>query len=161
MRTSMSLAMAAALTFTISVVHAEPCSSTSDCTAAPAAPPQVIVVESSRTPTRMRSIPLFVTGVVLDTIGAAGVGLGIGAIVMGASYDCDGADRFGESTACRFSTLALGAVGAGAIAVGGVFLGIGIPLTAAGATSVPDIKKATAMPSVRIAGAGGSLEWKF
>lgn len=112
----------------------------------------------------MRSIPLFVTGIVLDTIGGAATAAGVGLLV--ASPDCARSD---PSTAngytvvrdygCGLSSTLVDLAGIGALAGGAVFLAIGIPLTVSGARSVPET--ASAVPTVRIGANGGALTWRF
>lgn len=117
-------------------------------------------------PTRMRSIPVFVTGIFFDVIGGAATAAGVGLLV--ASPDCK---RNDYSTAngytalrdygCGVSSTILDLAGIGALAGGAIFLAIGIPLTVSGGRSVPDVEKASAVPNVRVGANGGSLTWKF
>ena len=86
----------------------------------------------SETPTKMRSIPLFATGVVFDVVGAAATATGVG--ILAASRDC------GPQLACSVSGTLIDLAGIAALAGGAVFLAIGIPLTVVGARSVPDVQ---------------------
>jgi hypothetical protein len=140
MRFLLSLASFVAVLLAASFARAEPCVQAVDCTQA--------------TPTRMRSIPLFVTGIVLDVAGGAGVAAGAGLIAAG--NDCTG-----TAAGCGVANAVLDIAGIGALAGGAVLLAIGIPLTAVGAASVPDVKSSSAVPKVRVSGTGGVLEWSF
>ncbi|MBX3193248.1 MAG: hypothetical protein KF819_40060 [Labilithrix sp.] len=137
MRTLLRITSLFVVFFFASFARAEACTPSDDCVSA--------------VPTRMRSVPLFVTGIVLDVIGAAGVAGGAGLIAAG--NDC------ASGPGCAAANLTLDVAGIGALAGGAVFLAIGIPLTVAGGASVPDV--GSAGPRLRLAGAGGSLEWRF
>ena len=99
------------------------------------------------TPTKMRSVPVFVTGVVFDVVGAAAAAAGVGIVV--ASHDC------GPCACCAVTGTVVDLVGIAAMAGGAIFLAIGIPLTAVGATSVPDL------PAKSGRGSGSGLVWTF
>jgi len=105
----------------------------------------------------MRSIPLFVTGVFFDVLAGAAFGSGLGLVI--AAGDVDGCDS-GRNGFCGVSRGLVVLGGAGLLAIGGAFAGIGVPLTVAGAKSVPD-ERASLVPRVRVGGASGSLEWRF
>ena len=104
----------------------------------------------------MRSIPLFVTGVVLDVAGGAAVAGGAG-LIAASSHCGPDATRGG----CAVAGTMLDIAGVAALVGGAVILAIGIPLTVVGATSVPDVKSGAAPPRVRIGGRGGLLSGTF
>jgi hypothetical protein len=118
--------------------------------AAPAAsadePPCVTpcVTEPAPTPMKMRSIPVFATGIFFDVIGGAATAGGLGVIL--ASHDC------GPQVSCSVAGTLVDLVGIAAIAGGAIFLSIGIPLTIVGGKSVPDVKKT---------GPSSPLVWTF
>lgn len=133
----------AVLTHAQSAQAEPPARSAGECVQTPAPRPCV----GEATSTRMRSVPLFVTGIVFDVIGAAGFSTGAGLLLAGG---------FCSNPACVLVDLA----GVAAMGASAVFLAIGIPLTVAGATSVPDVGS-SAMPTVRFAGTSGSMAWSF
>lgn len=170
MKSLLTLASASAFVLaTASDAHADP---QVPCVDGVCVAPAPVVYETRHeardkpVPTRMRSIPVFVTGVVFDVIGGAATAAGVGLLV--ASPDCN---RYDASTAngysvlrdygCGVSSTIIDLAGIGALAGGAIFLAIGIPLTASGARSVPDVEKASAIPAVRVGATGGSLTWKF
>ncbi|MDB4937008.1 MAG: hypothetical protein JWP87_3980 [Labilithrix sp.] len=102
--------------------------------------------------THMRSIPLFVTGVVFDVAGGAATAGGIGLLAAGAS-SCHRDTDAGCATAGTLISLA----GVVAIVGGSALLAIGIPLTVVGATAVPDAKASRSSPRVRLGGSGLAL----
>lgn len=93
----------------------------------------------------MRSIPVFVTGVFFDVVGAAAIAGGTGVVL--ATHECGA--RVGCSAAATLVDLA----GVAAMAGGAILLAIGIPLTAVGAKSVPDVPARAA--------SGRGLVWTF
>lgn len=103
------------------------------------------VTESQATPTKMRSAPVFVTGVFFDVVGAAALAAGTGIVVAG--HECD------PSVSCSVGGTLVDLVGIAAMAGGAIFLAIGIPLTVVGATSVPDLPAK--------GGRGNGLVWTF
>lgn len=161
-----SLSSAFAVLAMTSLAHADPsgCNDEGLCVAPP--PPKPVVYEPSRpkpTPTRMRSIPVFVTGIVFDVIGGAATAAGVGLLV--ASPDCPKSASTVyagyANVGCSMSSTLVDLAGIGALTGGAIFLAIGIPLTVSGARSVPDVDKASAVPVVRVGATGGSLTWKF
>src|SRR4051794_31050626 len=93
--------------------------------------------------TKMRSVPVFVTGVVLDVVGAAAFAGGTGVVL--ATHDC------GTQISCSAGGTLIDIAGVAAMAGGAILLAIGIPLTVVGATSVPDMPSKT--------GKAGGLVW--
>jgi len=159
MRSLFAFAGAAALLTATATASAEPpCGA--DCVSSPVAVPPRAPEASVPTPTRMRSIPVFATGIVLDVIGAAGVGTGIG--FLAASPDCRPyQENAGGTVSCGVTGFLFDVVGIAAMAGGAIFLAVGIPLTVIGGTSVPDVDARGRGPSIRASARGGSLEWKF
>jgi hypothetical protein len=102
--------------------------------------------------THMRSIPLFITGVVFDVAGGAATAGGIGLLATGASCQSDRNDR-----GCGAAGTLVSLAGVAAIVGGSALLAIGIPLTVVGATSVPDDKSARTTPRVRVGTSGLSV----
>lgn len=130
MRPFLSFAAAAILLFVVSTAAAEP------ACGAPCA---------TDTPTKMRSIPVFVTGVFFDVVGATALAAGTGVVV--ASHDC------GTQVSCSVGGTLVDLVGIAAMAGGAIFLAIGIPLTVVGAKSVPDVSAKR--------GRSSALVWTF
>lgn len=168
-----AFATAFALIASSSLAHAESVTGCSDDSVCAPPPPAVYQERTDKhdkhdkpVPTRMRSIPVFVTGIVFDVIGGAATAAGVGLLV--ASPDCN---RSSTSTTngytafrdygCGVSSTLVDLAGIGALTGGAIFLAIGIPLTVSGARSVPDVEKASAVPTVRVGATGGSLTWKF
>lgn len=143
MRFFLSIAALVAVMCSSSFASAEPAQCFDDCT---------------QRPTRMRSVPVFVTGVVLDALGAAATAFGTGLLVV-ATDDCALDPDFHSGDACRMARGIVAVAGVGALSVGAVLLGIGVPLTVAGAKSVPVETKSAkaARPRLRLSGAGIGL----
>lgn len=162
-------ATALALVATSSLARADNANGCTDdgvCVAAPAVYQERTDKHDEPVSTHMRSIPVFVTGIVFDVIGGAATAAGVGLLV--ASPDCrrsepttaNGYTAFADY-GCGVSSTLVDLAGIGALTGGAIFLAIGIPLTVSGARSVPDEKKASAVPTVRVGANGGSLTWKF
>lgn len=116
------------------------------CTASTAsAEPPCVTPCVAEAPTRMRSIPVFVTGVFFDVVGAAAVAGGTGVVL--ATHEC------GPQVSCSASATLLDVAGIAAMAGGAILLAVGIPLTVVGAKSVPDVPARTA--------SGRGLVWTF
>jgi hypothetical protein len=113
-------------------------------TSTASAEPPCVTPCVTETPTKMRSVPLFVTGVFFDVVGAAALAGGTGVVL--ASHDC------GPEISCSASGTVVDLIGIAAMAGGAIFLSIGIPLTVVGAKSVPDAPKA---------GQASGLVWTF
>lgn len=135
MRALPFLAAAAVVVSAVSSASADPICAT----------PCVSETRVSETPTKMRSIPLFATGIVFDVVGAAATATGVG--ILAASRDC------GPQLACSVSGTLIDLAGIAALAGGAVFLAIGIPLTVVGARSVPDVQARS--------GRSSALVWTF
>jgi hypothetical protein len=133
MRAFLSLAAAVMLTSIVSTASAEP---------------TCVTPCAAETPTKMRSVPVFVTGVVFDVVGAAALAGGTGVVL--ASHDC------GPEVSCSVSGTVVDLIGIAAMAGGAIFLSIGIPLTVVGAKSVPDVQGGGAKT-----GRGSGLVWTF
>jgi hypothetical protein len=99
--------------------------------------------------THMRSIPLFVTGVVFDVAGGAATAAGVGLLATAGSCRDERND-----SGCGVAGALVGLAGVAALVGGAVLLAIGIPLTVVGATSVPDAKAARSTPGVHLGGSG-------
>ena len=130
-----------------------PCAA--DCEAMPVRAPR----DRHEVPTKMRSIPVFATGVFFDVVGAAAVGTGIGFLAANPT------DRCGYpfvASPCGATTALFDIVGIAAIAGGSVFLAIGIPLTVVGGRSVPDVDAQIERGlRVRVGATGGGVEYRF
>ena len=135
MRPLLVFAAVAMIASTASLASAEP----------PCATPCVVEAVPPLTPTKMRSIPVFVTGIFFVVVGGAAKAGGIAAIA--ATPDCR------AQIGCSVGGTLVDVVGVAAIAAGAIFLSIGIPLTIVGGKTVPDVQK-TGMT-------GSPLLWRF
>lgn len=130
------------LAATVMLVSAAPSAS-----AEPSCVTPCVAEQPEPQPTKMRSIPVFATGVFFDVVGAAAFAGGTGLVL--ASHDC------GPQVSCSVSGTLVDLAGVAAMAGGAIFLAIGIPLTVVGATSVPDVRAKTS------GGSGSGLVWRF
>jgi len=111
----------------------------STASTASADPPCVTpCVAEAPTPTKMRSIPVFATGIFFDVVGAAAFAGGVGVVL--ASHDC------GTQISCSAAGTVVDLVGIAAMAGGAIFLAIGIPLTIVGGRTVPDVHAKNGLP---------------
>jgi hypothetical protein len=112
---------------------------------ASADPPPCVTPCVAEAPTKMRSIPVFATGVFFDVLGGAALATGTGVVL--ASHDC------GTQVNCSAAGTLVDLAGIAVMAGGAILLAIGVPLTVVGARSVPDVPART----VRASG----LVWTF